>query len=420
LIAIGGLLALVFIHELGHFVAAKAVGMRVTKFYVGFPPAVVKRTFRGTEYGIGAIPLGGFVRIVGMGRPRGKDLRACQEAAEKAAERRAPGEPDRLTPALERARMALDGGDAIAIREALALLGAAIEADAELIDAERVGWCTKELERIGEDADPRAYWRMAVWRRITAIVAGPAANLLAAFVVLTMFYGLGIPNYVATSTVQQVQVGSPAQRMGLKPGDVVVGIQGKRVKDVQKLRTTIQASPTVTLLVRRGGRERTLGPQAPHSVDGRRLLGFVFDVKRDGTLTFGPLRAAHLAEQELWLVTKGTATALKNLVYNGDRSNVQGVVGIVRQQSTAVGQGLYLEQLAWLSLSLALFNLLPFLPLDGGHVLFALIERLRRRPLSRELYERVSLGGIAVFVVLFLLVLQSDVGRILDGARPGP
>jgi regulator of sigma E protease len=278
----------------------------------------------------------------------------------------------------------------------------------------------KELERVGEDADPRAYWRMAVWRRITAIVAGPAANLLAAFVVLTTFYGLGIPNYVATSSVQQVQVGSPAQRMGLRPGDVVVGIQGKRVADVQKLRRTIQTSPKVTLLVRRAGKLRTLGPQAPRTVGDQRLLGFVFDVKREGTLTFGPLRSAHLAEQELWLVTKGTATALKNLVYNGDRSNVQGVVGIVREQSTAVGQGLYLEQLAWLSLSLALFNLLPFLPLDGGHVLFAVIERVRRRPLSREIYERVSLGGIAVFVVLFLLVLQQDVGRILDGARPGP
>jgi regulator of sigma E protease len=394
--------------------------MRVTKFYVGFPPAVVKRTFGATEYGIGAIPLGGFVRIVGMGRPRGKDLRACEDAVEKAAERRAPDQPDRLTPALERARAALDSGDAVASREAIALLTAALEADADLIDPERVGWCAKELQRVGEDADPRAYWRMAVWRRITAIVAGPAANVVAAFVVLTVFYAHGIPNYVATSTVQQIQVNSPAQKMGLRPGDVVLGIQGKRVTDVQKIRTTIEKSPKVTLLVRRDGKQRTLGPQAPHRVGDQRLLGFVFDVRREGTLTFGPLRSAHLAEQELWLVTKGTGTALKNLVWKGDRSNVQGVVGIVREQSTAVNQGTYLEQLAWLSLSLALFNLLPFLPLDGGHVLFAVIERLRRRPLSREIYERVSLGGIAVFVLLFLFVLQQDVGRILDGARPGP
>jgi regulator of sigma E protease len=229
-----------------------------------------------------------------------------------------------------------------------------------------------------------------------------------------------VPNYVPTTAVQQIQVGSPAQRMGLLPGDVVVGAQGRSIKDVAALRKTIQSSPTVTLRVRRGDALRTLGPAAPRKVGDQRLLGFVFDVKRTGTLHFGPLRSAHLAQQELWLVTKGTGVALRNLVVRGDRSNVQGVVGIVREQSTAVGQGLYLEQLAWLSLSLAIFNLLPFLPLDGGHILFALIERIRRRPLSRELYERVSLIGIAGFVVLFLFVLQQDVGRILDGARPGP
>ncbi len=394
--------------------------MRVTKFYVGFPPAVVKRTFGATEYGIGLIPLGGFVRIVGMGRPRGKDLRACADAAEKAAERRPPDQPDLLTPALERARRALDSGDPAASGDAMTRLAAALEHDAELVDAERVGWCRKELERVAEDADPRAYWRQATWRRVTAIVAGPAANVLAAFVILITFYGLGVPKYAATTAVQQVQVGSPAQRMGLEPGDVVIGAQGKPVKSSEALRHIISTSPSVTLRVRRHGAVRTLGPAKPHLVDGRRLLGFVFDVRRDGTLHFAAWHSVRLAGEEVWLVTKGTGAALKNLVYTGDRSNVQGVVGIVREQSTAVGQGLYLEQLAWLSLSLALFNLLPFLPLDGGHVLFALIERLRRKPLAREIYERVSLGGIAVFLVLFLLVLQQDVGRILDGARPGP
>jgi regulator of sigma E protease len=410
----------VFIHELGHFLVAKAVGMRVTRFYVGFPPAVVKRSFGETEYGIGAIPLGGFVRIVGMGRPRGRDLHNCAEAAEKAAERRPADRPDTLTPALERARVLLDSGDAAGSAESLERLSDALEADAELVDEERVAWCRKELQRISEDADARAYWRQATWRRIAAITAGPGANLIAAFAILTVFYALGVPDYEPTTKVQQVQVSSPAQRMGLLPGDVVVGIQGRPVKDVASLRKTIERSATVTLRVRRAGALRTLGPAAPRTVGDQRLLGFVFDVKRAGTLHFGPIRSAHLAEQELWLVTKGTGVALKNLVVRGDRSNVQGVVGIVREQSTAVGQGLYLEQLAWLSLSLALFNLLPFLPLDGGHILFALIERLRRKPLSREIYERVSLVGISVFVLMFLFVLQQDVGRILDNARPGP
>jgi regulator of sigma E protease len=246
---------------------------------------------------------------------------------------------------------------------------------------------------------------------VVAILAGPGANVLAAFAILTVFYALGVPNYKPTTSVQQVQVSSPAQRMGLRPGDVVVGVQGRPVKDVQSLRKTIQTSKSVTLRVRRNGAIRTLGPAKPRKVGDQRLLGFVFDVKREGTLHFGPLRSAHLAEQELWLVTKGTGVALKNLVFRGDRGNVQGVVGIVREQSTAVGQGLYLEQLAWLSLSLALFNLLPFLPLDGGHILVALVERVRRRSLRRELVERFSVVGFALVGLLMYVGLTNDVHR---------
>ena len=315
--------------------------MRVTKFYVGFPPAVVKRSFGETEYGIGLIPLGGFVRIVGMGRPRGRDLRACAEAAEKAAERRPPDQPDRrLTPALERARATLDTGDAAGSAEALALLSDPLERDTEPLDAERVGWCRKELERVSEDADPRAYWRQATWRRVAAITAGPGANVLAAFAILTVFYALGVPNYEPTTSVQQVQVSSPAQRMGLRPGDVVVGVQGQPVKSVATIRPTIETSGHGDAVACAGpaGR-RTLGPAAPRKVGDQRLLGFVFDVRRSGTLHFGLVRSAHLAEQELWLVTKGTGQARRNFVLRGDRSESAGRGGIVREQRSAVETG---------------------------------------------------------------------------------
>ena len=191
--------------------------MRVTKFYVGFPPAVVKRAVGDTEYGIGLIPLGGFVRIVGMGRPRGGDLSACGEAAVQAAGRRSPDRARtrsrrRSSARGRRSTAAMPAASGDALRAASA---EQLERDAELIDDERLGWCRKELQRVGEDADPRAYWRQDTWRRITAIIAGPAANVLAAFVILTIFYGLGVPNYVPTTSVQQIQVNSPAQRMGL-------------------------------------------------------------------------------------------------------------------------------------------------------------------------------------------------------------
>src|SRR6185312_3472941 len=81
LVAIVGLLVLVLIHELGHFSAAKATGMRALRFYLGFPPAIAKHTWRGTEYGIGAIPLGGFVKIPGMLRPESGDLYDIEDVA---------------------------------------------------------------------------------------------------------------------------------------------------------------------------------------------------------------------------------------------------------------------------------------------------------------------------------------------------
>jgi membrane-associated protease RseP (regulator of RpoE activity) len=106
-----GLLLLVFLHELGHFSVALAVGMRPRAFYIGFPPALVKIKRRGIEYGLGAIPLGGFVRIPGMHRPAGADLTAYMGPAL----REEPG----LAPAVQRVRRALDADDFAAARAAL-------------------------------------------------------------------------------------------------------------------------------------------------------------------------------------------------------------------------------------------------------------------------------------------------------------
>ena len=203
--------------------------MRVTKFYVGFPPAVVKRTFGATEYGIGAIPLGGFVRIVGMGRPRGKDLHACERGRREGRRAAAGRPPDLLTPALERARSGTrlrrsgrhGGRDRACSR-------AALEADVELIDDERVGWCRKELERVAEDADPRAYWRQATWRAHHGDRGRPGREPDRG---VRRADGLlrrtASPSTCRRPPCKQVQVSSPAQRMGLRPGDVVLGIQGK-------------------------------------------------------------------------------------------------------------------------------------------------------------------------------------------------
>jgi regulator of sigma E protease len=175
----------------------------------------------------------------------------------------------------------------------------------------------------------------------------------------------------------------------------------------------------VRITVDRNGRVIALPPTHTKKIDGVYRLGFSFGV---APVSHSVLSAPQMATSQMWSLTTGTIGALGNVVTPQGRAQLHSVVGITRYSADAVDYGIssYLSILAFISLSLAIFNLLPFLPLDGGHILFALIERVRRRPLSRELYERVSLIGIAGFVVLFLFVLQQDVGRILDGARPGP
>jgi len=193
LIAILGLLALVFVHELGHFLAAKSVGARATKFYVGFPPALLRRRVGDTEYGIGAIPLGGYVRIVGMTRPQPVDLWRIIDAADEARLRRSEDVADDLTPAVDALERALK---AQRLREARALVDdaeAALQRDAELLMPLTLKQAQKDLTRMRDELDPRSYWSLAVWRRVTIIAAGPFANVVAAVVILAGFYMTGEP-----------------------------------------------------------------------------------------------------------------------------------------------------------------------------------------------------------------------------------
>src|SRR5207248_10153564 len=154
LVVIGGLVLLVFLHELGHFSVALAVGMRPRSFYIGFPPALVKVKRRGIEYGIGAIPLGGFVRIPGMHRPAGADLTAFMAPAL----REEPG----LAPAVQRVRHALDADDFAAAREALPDLRRETELT-ELSPGARRS-TGRALREVDEGTAEDAYWRQVTWK----------------------------------------------------------------------------------------------------------------------------------------------------------------------------------------------------------------------------------------------------------------
>ena len=397
-VSILGLGFLILVHEAGHFFVARIVGMNLRKFYLGFPPALVKTKRNGIEYGVGAIPLGGYVKIPGMHRPAAGDLDVHFG--------RAVAEEPSLRRSVEELRRRLEDSDYEGARDVVAHLAAQID------EAQVSPLALKTAERGLVDVDdalaPDAYWRAKTWKRVAVIFAGPAANLVLAvaifaalFMALSGSYRLGFElrgtSDAVTATINKVLAGTPAEEAGVRAGDHVVSINGKPV-DGDSIRQTIQASggKPLRLTVERGGETIQLRPVRPEKSE-----------------QFGPLTSVRESFRVTWEVTKEIGRSVGRLV-TGDGRDVSSPVGIVQGSSEAIEQGAdsYLWVLGLISLSLALLNLLPLLPLDGGHIAFSLLEGIRGKAVAREVYERVSVVGIAVVLLLFFIGLSNDIGRL--------
>jgi regulator of sigma E protease len=404
LVAILGLGVLILVHEAGHFFVSLAVGMRPRKFYVGFPPALLKVRRNDIEYGLGAIPLGGFVKIPGMHRPAPSDVDAHFG--------RAIAERPELEPLPGEMKGHLERGDMETARALLPRFEAAL-AEAELTPSARKA-ADRGLSELRDALGSDAYWRQRTWKRVSAILAGPATNLLFAILLLAVIFMLGVPTS-ATSKVDAVLDDSPAARAGLQAGDQIVAVNGQAV-DGEEISARIRASQGVPirLTVLRDGRRMQLEPARPEVIQGAARLGFVLAARYERS---NPIEATRLATRVVWEVTKAIGVSLGNLVTGENRDDVASAVGIVQGSSQALESGIrdYLEVLALISLSLALLNLLPLLPLDGGHIAFALIEGVRGRSVGREVYERASIIGIAVVLFLFVIGLSNDIDRLQDG-----
>jgi regulator of sigma E protease len=402
-VAIAGLAFLILIHEAGHFFTALAVNMRPRRFYVFFPPALVKWKRNGIEYGIGSIPLGGYVKIPGMHKPAAGDLDAHLERASKEApwltERGAPVEKALAEDRLEDARAALPE-----LRRAVERAGLS---EPTKRAAERA------LADVDDGLSQDAYWRAPASKRIAVIAAGPLTNLLFAVAALTVVFMLGVP-VAATRTVEEVVPGSPAATAGLQVGDRIVSVEGE-TGPPDELAETIRGSEgrPLSVTIERDGREQTLQAQARRDGDTYRL-GFAFGLSYE---SYSFPKAVALAFETTWEVTKAIGQSLGRIVTGSGRDEVASVVGItaVSQASLEAGFRYYLQVLAFISLSLALLNLLPLLPLDGGHIAFSILERIRGRAIPREAYERVSAIGIALVLFLFVIGLTNDIDRLRGG-----
>jgi regulator of sigma E protease len=363
LLAIAGFAMLVVLHEAGHFTAAKLVGMRVERFFLFFPPKLVSVRRGETEYGIGAIPLGGFVKITGMN-------------------------PE---------------------------------------------------EEIPPEVEDRAYYRQPVWKRIFVIAAGPFVNIaLALILFFALAVGFGLDTG-PTNTVGTVSADLPAAKV-LQPGDKLIAVDGKRVAGLppERLADSVRrqvgthacagqptddcvATTAATLQVIRDSEPLTVRVKpvysAPEQVPGqpavepRMVVGFGYEANRE-TVPAG--EAASFAFDRLWYVTSQTATVFANIFNPEVRDQISGVVGAteVTRQSFEFDTRQAIGVLAVISLSLGLINLLPFLPLDGGHIFWAIVEKIRGRPVALRIMERSGLVGFALVMILFVIGLENDIGRL--------
>jgi len=398
LLAIVGLGVLILVHELGHFVVSLVLGMRPRRFYIGFPPAIWKHTRNGIEYGVGAIPLGGFVKIPGMHRPSPADV----DMGIGRALREAPA----LEGAAARLRGALAADDHAAARDSLRVLRE-LAAEQEL-SASTAAALEKGLDDLTDALGPTAYWRAPTWKRVAAIGAGPAANIVLALVLFTGLFMTSAGK--ATTTVQAVSNGTPAATAGLQAGDRIVSIDGAVVQaeDISHLISGSEGR-MLTVVVVRDGRRVTLPATAARRTDGTYRLGFM--LSGEG---LPPLEATWEAFDLTGQVTRDIGSSLGRLVTGSGRDQISSPVGIVQGSSDAAKQGTesFLFVLGLISLSIALLNLLPLLPLDGGHIVFAIAEGIRGRSVRREIYERVSVVGIGLVLLLFVIGLSNDIGRL--------
>jgi len=396
-IAIVGLSVLVLVHEAGHFFSARAVGMSPRRFYIGFPPALAKVKRKGIEYGIGAVPLGGYVKIPGMHRPAPSDLSTFfGQALEEAPQLVAP---------IDRIKRKLDEGDMEGARTQLPALAEALQQ----VDLSRMARRSAEkgLNELADGLGADAYWRQRTWKKVLVIFAGPGTNLLFAIILFAALfvagsggYRLGFSMETNAPIVHDVRADHPAAKIGLLPGDRILRINGQHVQNVSQVPDLIQQTHggPITLLVRHKG---DTTPTVLRSVRPR----------KEPKLSVP--QATWQSVKLTGVITKEIGASLSRLV-RGNRKEVSSPVGIVEGSSEALSHGLqtYFWVLGLLSLSLALLNLLPFLPLDGGHIVFSLIEGIRGRAVGREVYERASAIGIAVVLLLFFIGLSNDIGNL--------
>lgn len=343
-----GFMLLIILHELGHFTAAKAVGMRVERFALFFPPLLLRKKIGETEYALGSIPAGGYVKISGMN-------------------------PD---------------------------------------------------EDLPDEVRTRAYYSQPVWKRVVVIAAGPLVNFVLAFILLLVVFAF-IGTASVTERVGTIERGYPAAGV-LEPGDRIVSVDGRsggpeqlsqaisdnRCAEQPPTRGCRAAEP-VNLVVERDGKRQQveLNPIYDPAAE-RTRLGFAYAPGPREALPFFP--AVALTADRFLFITWETIKVPARLFDAEKRAEITGIVGTyeITRRTILDDAADVVGILGVISLALAVINMFPFLPLDGGHIFWAIVEKIRRKPVPFSVMERAGVVGFMLVMVLFVIGFTNDLGRL--------
>jgi regulator of sigma E protease len=341
------LTVIVFFHELGHFLVARLCGIRVLVFSIGFGPELIGfYDRRGTRWKVSAIPLGGYVKFFGD------------------------------------------------------------ENEASVPDPATLAAMTEEERKQSFPGQP-------VYARAAVVAAGPITNFILAVVLFAgvfMSYG----KITAIPRIAAVEPNSPAAAAGFKVGDLIVSIDGSKIDSFGDVQRIVNFSPgqTLTIEVDRGGAKFTL-KATPAEKDRKGMLGITRssepgDVRTDSV---GALEAVWMGADKTWFVVETTLTYLRDVVVGRQSADqIGGPIKIaqISGEVAKLGFGPLLDLTALLSVSIGLLNLFPIPLLDGGHLLFYLIEAVRGRPLSERAQEVGFRIGLAIVLMLMIFAAFND------------
>ena len=399
LLAILGLSVLVITHELGHYLMGKWLGFTITEFSVGLGPKIFGIKGKQTEFTLRALPIGGSCRFFGEDGANDEKDKIDPKAFEDDEACGQPGEPKK--------------------------------------------------------PDERLFTSKPAWKRFLVVLAGPVMNILTCTLicfVLLLAYGTRSASRECTMIIDSASEGTPAFEAGVEKGDIPVAVNGQRFTDDEQFRSLMNAADlygmdltvlrgaTVdqpvaktdhgeeTRLVITGGTETVLHFDrltVDDKTGDRRLGVTVYWVANTYTKeTYSVGRAALMAFPETWNMGKLVYESL-GMIISGRAScrDVTGIVGTVdaisdtmaQSQSTADAVQTFLWLMALIAVNLGIVNLLPLPALDGGRLIFIIIEMIRRKPVPPEKEGMVHLVGMILLLALMLALTVSDVVRCFGG-----